>query len=94
MTLHKFMIGQVVDFDSKLPSISRPPGPFELVSVLPTGEDNSSSYRVKSKAEPFTRVARETDLVAVGLPPSKQTGAASWADPGSSRWVSRPLRSE
>jgi hypothetical protein len=92
MTFHKFMIGQVVDFDKKLPSMSRPPGPFEVVSVLPTGEDNSSSYRVKSKAEPFARVARETDLVTVGLPPSKQT-AALWADPVSGRSLARPFRS-
>jgi hypothetical protein len=80
MTLHKFVIGQVVDFDKKLPLMSRPPGPFEVVSVLPPGEDNSSSYRVKSKAEAFARVAGETDLVAVGLVPSKQPAIVRWAD--------------
>jgi len=52
------------------------------VSALPIGEDNSSTYRVKSNAEPFARVARETDLIAIGLPPSKQT-APLWADPPS-----------
>jgi hypothetical protein len=60
--------------------MSRPPGPFEVVSALPPGEDNSSSYRVKSKAEAFVRVARETDLVAVGLAPSKQPAPVRWAD--------------
>ena len=79
MTLHKFVIGQAVAFDRRFPSMSRPTGPFEVVSALPIGEDNSPTYRVKSNAEPFARVARETDLVAIGLPPSKQT-APLWAD--------------
>jgi hypothetical protein len=79
MTPHKFVIGQAVDFDRRFPSMSRPTGPFEVVSALPIGEDNSPTYRVKSNAEPFARVAREADLVAIGLPPSKQT-APLWAD--------------
>ncbi len=92
MTLHKFVIGQAVDFDRKLPSMSRPSGPFEVVSVLPVDADNSPTYRVKSKAEAFARTAREFDLVAVGLPPSQQTAASLWAAPVSGRWPSRPFR--
>ncbi len=93
MTLHKFAIGQAVDFDRKLPSMSRPTGPYEVVSVLPVDEANSPTYRVKSKAEPFARAAKEADLVAVGLPPSKQAAAALWAGPVSGRWLPRPFRS-
>jgi hypothetical protein len=93
MTLHKFVIGQAVDFNSRLPSMSRPTGPFEVVRVLPVDEANSPTYRVKSEAEPFARAARECDLVAVGLPPSKPTSAALWADPLSGRWLPRPFRS-
>ena len=94
MTLHKFLIGQTVDFDRKLPSMSRPMrGPFEVVSVLPVDEANSPTYRVKSKTEPFARAARESDLVAIGLPPSQQTAAALWAAPVSGRWLPRPFRS-
>ncbi len=93
MTLHRFVIGQAVDFDRKLPSMSRPNGPFEVVSVLPVDQDNSPTYRVKSKAEAFARTARECDLVAVGLPRSQQTAAALWAAPVSGRWVPRPFRS-
>jgi class 3 adenylate cyclase len=48
-------------------------------------------YRIKSKAEPFARVAKETDLVAVGLPPSKQAAAAPWANPVSARWLPRAV---
>ena len=93
MTLHKFLIGQAVDFNSRLPSMSRPSGPFEVVSVLPVDEANSPTYRVKSEAEPFARVAKETDLIALGLPPSKQTAAALWADAVPERWLPRPFRS-
>ena len=91
MTPHKFAIGQAVDFNSRLPSTSRPRGPFEVVSVLPVDDANSPTYRVKSKVEPFARAAKETDLVAIGFPPSEQTAAALWANPVSGRWL--PLRS-
>jgi hypothetical protein len=71
MTRNKFAIGQTVDFARRLPSISRPTGPYEVVSVLPADEADSPTYRVKSQAEPFARAVRETDLVAVGLAPSE-----------------------
>jgi hypothetical protein len=93
MNLHKFVTGQAVGFNSRLPAMLRPRGPFEVVSVLPVDEANSPTYRVKSKAEPFARVAKETDLVAVGLPPSEQTAAAQWANPVSGRRLPRPFRS-
>jgi hypothetical protein len=93
MTLHKFLIGQAVAFDGNLPSMSRPTGPFEVVSVLPVDAGNSPTYRVKSKTEPFARAAKESDLVAIGLPPSLQTAAAPWAAPVPGRWLPRPFRS-
>ncbi len=74
MTFPKFVIGQTVDFNSRLSSVARPRGPFEVVSVLPVDEANSPTYRVKSKAEPFARAAKEIDLVAVDLPPSEPSG--------------------
>lgn len=55
-------------------------GPYEVVNVLPVEDGNSPTYRVKSKTEPFARAARETDLVAVGLAPSKQPAPVRWAD--------------
>ena len=81
MTLHKFAIGQAVDFDKMLPSISRPKGPFEIVSVLSVDDANLPTYRIKSKTELFSRAVKEIDLVAVDLPPSEQAAAAVWADP-------------
>lgn len=93
MTRHKFVIGQAVDFARRLPSISRPTGPYEVVSVLPTDEADFPTYRVKSQAEPFARAARENDLVAIGLAPSEQPAPALWADPVSGRRSPRPSRS-
>ena len=93
MTLHKFAIGQTVDFDKMLPSISRPKGPFEIVSVLSVDDANSPTYRIKSKSELFSRAVKEIDLVAVDLPASEQAAAAVWADPVSGRWLPRPFRS-
>jgi hypothetical protein len=63
--------------------MSRPNGPYEVVRVLPVDEAISPTYRVKSKAEPFARTAREIDLVAIGLAPSERAAAALWpeADP-------------
>ena len=86
MTTHKFAIGQAVDFNSRLPSTSRPKGPFEVVSVLPVDDGASPTYRVKSEVEPFARAAKEMDLVAIGVPPAGQAAAALWATPAPGRW--------
>jgi hypothetical protein len=95
MTRHKFAIGQAVDFNRRLPAMSRPSGPYEVIGVLPVDEANSPTYRVKSKAEPFVRTAREIDLVAVGSAPCEQAAAALWpeADPVPGRQSPRPFRS-
>jgi len=71
MTLRKFVIGQAVDFDRRFPSMSRPTGPFEILSAFPIGEDNSPTYRVKSNAEPFARAP----LTVITHCPSLPTGS-------------------
>jgi hypothetical protein len=95
MTPHKFAIGQAVDFNRRLASMSKPSGPYEVVGVLPADEGNSPTYRVKSKTEPFSRAAREIDLVGIGLTASEQAAAALWpeADPVRGRQPHRPSRS-
>jgi hypothetical protein len=94
MIRHKFAIGQAVDFARRLPSMSGPTGPYEIVSVLPTDEADSASYRVKSQAEPFARAVRETDLVAIALAaPNEQAAPTHWADPVPGRRSPRPPRS-
>ena len=78
MALYKFVVGQTVGFNNKLPWMSG--GPYEVVSVLPVDDGDSPTYRIKSKAEPFARAAKETDLVAVGSAPSEQATTVQWAD--------------
>ena len=58
MTSPKFAIGQTVDFARSLPSMWRPTGPHEAMSVLPMHEADSPTYRGKSEAEPFARAVR------------------------------------
>ena len=65
MTPHKFDVGQIVDFDRKLASLPRPTGPYEVTRVLPAEDARSQTYRIKSKAEPFERSAKEYEIVAV-----------------------------
>jgi hypothetical protein len=103
VTDHKFAIGQAVDFARGLQSISRPSGPYEVVSVLPTDGADSASYRVKSQAEPFSRAVRESDLVALATPtdlaaiafapPDEEAAPANWTDPIAGRRAPRPPRS-
>jgi hypothetical protein len=82
MTAHKFDIGQIVDFDRKLVSLPRPVGPYEVTRVLPAEDARSQTYRIKSKAEPFERSAKEYEIVAVQPATSELTetfGAAAGA---------------
>ena len=65
MTAHKFAIGQMVRFDAKDTSLPRPRGPYEVMRVLPAEDAQSQTYRIKSKAEPFERIAKEYEIVAV-----------------------------
>jgi len=65
MTRHKFAIGQIVDFDTRVTPLPRPSGPYEVTRVLPAEDVRSRTYRIKSKAEAFERSAKEYEIVAV-----------------------------
>ena len=95
MTRHKFAVGQIVDFDSKLMPMPRPSGPFEVTRVLPAEDIHSQTYRIKSKTEPFERNAKEYEIVAVESPAAEK--GANWgqwlgADPMRRPKTSRPVR--
>jgi len=77
MVSHKFAVGQVVDFDRKLLPSLRSSGPYEVTRVLPAEDARSQTYRIKSKAEPFERSAKEYEIVAVQ---SAQSAAGDLAD--------------
>ncbi len=96
MTRHKFSIGQIVDFDTRITAMLRSAGPYEVMRVLPAEDANSQTYRIKSKSEPFERSAKEYEIVAVASPPNERAAnSAQWlgADPKRQRQVSRPSRS-
>ncbi|MGH6932875.1 MAG: hypothetical protein ACREEE_10645 [Dongiaceae bacterium] len=60
MSLHKFIVGQVVVAKSTLFGMI-PPGPYEVTRLLPpTGMSNQ--YRIKSLNNGHERVVREDDI--------------------------------
>jgi hypothetical protein len=60
MTLHKFKVGELVDFAPSRPGAATPGAQYEIVRLLPDGSEHK--YRVKSKSEPFERAAKESEL--------------------------------
>jgi hypothetical protein len=65
MAEQKFAIGQLVDFDTRNSPARKPTGPYEIVRILPLEDGSFRSYRIKSMAEPFERIAKEYEIVAV-----------------------------
>jgi hypothetical protein len=65
MTRPKFAIGQLVDFDNRNSLPRKPTGPYEVIRVLPMEDGSLRSYRIKSGAEPFERIAKEYEIVAI-----------------------------
>ena len=61
MAHHKFKVGQLVNFAPSRPGAPTSGRPYEIVRLLPA-EAGELQYRVKSKAESFERVAKESEL--------------------------------
>lgn len=58
---HKFSAGQSVYYASQYPN-NAAQGPYKIVRRLPIERDNRLSYRIKSPAESFERIAEEHQL--------------------------------
>jgi hypothetical protein len=61
MALHRYKVGQMVDFTpsrSGVPTMGRR---YEIVRLLPV-EGGEVLYRVKSKEEAYERIAKESEL--------------------------------
>jgi hypothetical protein len=97
MRLHKFAIGQLVDFDTRIGPTPRTKGPYQVLRVLPADDDSTPLvYRIKSEAEPFERNANEYEIVAAdsplvlrSAPPDKQKPKAG-AEKAGGRHRARP----
>jgi hypothetical protein len=62
MALHKFKVGEFVDFAPSRPGVTTPGSQYEIVRLLPA-DGTVHRYRVKPKSEAFERVANESDVV-------------------------------
>ena len=63
MAVHKFRVGQVVDFNPSprigVPATSRE---YKILRLLPI-ESGERLYRIKTITEAFERIAKESELV-------------------------------
>jgi hypothetical protein len=59
----KFKVGQTVDFSPSLRGLAASATLYKVTRVLPT-EGRERFYRIKTIAEAFERVARESELLA------------------------------
>jgi hypothetical protein len=73
MTATKFAIGELVDFDNRNSPTRKPTGPYEIVRILPKEDGSWRSYRIKSAAEPFERIAKEYEIVAAAPERASET---------------------
>lgn len=58
---HKYKVGQLVSFVPGQRGQSASGQAYQIVKCLPRGE-GQYQYRIKSKAETFERIARESEL--------------------------------
>jgi hypothetical protein len=61
LSVHKFKVGQTVDFSPGRGTLSSGSRLYKIVKLLPS-EGGQLLYRIKGSSEPFERVAREMDL--------------------------------
>jgi|LNFM01.1.fsa_nt_gb hypothetical protein len=61
LSVHKFKVGQTVDFSPGRGALSSGSRLYKIVKLLPS-EGGQLLYRIKGSSEPFERVAREMDL--------------------------------
>jgi hypothetical protein len=59
----KFKVGQTVDFSPSLRGLAASARLYKVTRILPT-EGRERQYRIKTVAEAFERVARESELLS------------------------------
>ncbi len=58
----KFKVGQMVDYNPARPSVPASIREYKILKLLPR-DRGEQEYRIKSMAELFERVAKESELV-------------------------------
>ena len=61
LAVHKFKVGQTVDFTPGRGTMATMSRLYKIVMLLPPA-DGDFQYRIKGNSEPFERVASERDL--------------------------------
>lgn len=61
MIRHKFKVGQLVDYSPGRLDAPASSSAYKVVRQLPA-EGGDRQYRIKSTAEPYERIARESQL--------------------------------
>ncbi len=61
MASHKFKVGQMVDFVPSRAGVPAPVRTYKILRLLPH-EGGERLYRIKTIAEAFERVAKESEL--------------------------------
>ena len=61
MAVHKFKVGQTVDFSPGRGTMASMSRLYKIVQLLPP-EGGQFLYRIKGNSEPFERIAGERDL--------------------------------
>ena len=59
MTNYAFKIGQMVQYEGRIP---RARGVYQITQRMPVGEDGESKYGIKRASENHERVAGESEL--------------------------------
>jgi hypothetical protein len=63
----KFKVGQMVDFVPSQRGLAASARSYKIMRLLPT-EGGERLYRIKTIAEAFERIARESELLRVSSP--------------------------
>lgn len=66
-TTAKFKVGQMVDFVPSQRGLAASARSYKIMRLLPT-EGGERLYRIKTIAEAFERIARESELLRVSSP--------------------------
>jgi hypothetical protein len=66
-SIHKFKVGQMVDFVPSKSGVPASARSYKVLSLLPT-EGGERLYRIKTIAEAFERIARESELLRTSSP--------------------------
>jgi hypothetical protein len=61
MSRHKFKVGQMVDYSPSRLDAPASSSAYKIIRLLPA-EGGDRQYRIKSVAEPYERIARESQL--------------------------------